>query len=138
MHAPWAELYPSHLAVSDGRTLADVPPDEWVGLPELNERSVGYGPYVLTNWTRGERMEFAANPHFTPAPKVSRVVVEFVSDPDQAVVQLLAGELDYLERALVAEHEMQILSAPAAQGAVNLSVVPGPIWERLDMNMFVR
>ncbi|MCO6449206.1 MAG: peptide ABC transporter substrate-binding protein [Caldilineales bacterium] len=134
--SPWPQLYPSHLALADGRLLSDAPPDEWQSLAEFTNRPLSYGPYRLAEWTRGERMVFEANPHYAPAPQTPRVVIEFVPNPEEAVARLQNGELDYLERALVGEHEMQMLTADARAG-INLAVIPGPIRERLDMNLFV-
>ena len=60
--------YPSHQVLADGRKLADVPAKEWATLPEIAEKPLSYGPYMLTEWKKGESMTFEVNPHYQPAP----------------------------------------------------------------------
>jgi hypothetical protein len=49
-----AVLYSAHQVLSDGRRLADVPAVEWATLPEIAETPLSYGPFVLTEWIRGQ------------------------------------------------------------------------------------
>ncbi len=49
--------------LSDGRNLADVPAAEWATLPEIAEKPLSYGPYMITDWTKGQSITFAKNPY---------------------------------------------------------------------------
>jgi len=132
-------VYPSHQVLSDGRNLADVPAAEWATLPEIAEMPLSFGPYVITNWVKGERIEMDVNPYFEPAPKVKKVIVVFIQDTNQAVAQLLAGDLDYLERAtLGGGAEVQTVIDAAAEGKVNVEIIPSPTWEHIDMNLYTK
>ena len=132
-------VYPSHQVLSDGRNLADVPAAEWATLPEIAEKPLSFGPYVITDWVKGERIEMEVNPYFEPAPKVQKVIVVIVQDTNQAVAQLLAGDLDYLERAtLGGGAEVQTVIDAAAEGKVNVEIIPSPTWEHIDMNLYTK
>jgi len=132
-------LYPSHQVLSDGRNLADVPAAEWATLPEIAEKPLSFGPFVITDWVKGERIEMEVNPYYEPAPKVQKVIVVIVQDTNQAVAQLLAGDLDYLERAtLGGGAEVQTVIDAAAEGKVNVEIIPSPTWEHIDMNLYTK
>jgi peptide/nickel transport system substrate-binding protein len=64
----------------------------------LDTDPVGLGPFVLTAWRRGERLEFARNPYYWRGPaRSARLTVRIV--PDSATRLLLArtGDLDAIE-----------------------------------------
>jgi len=79
------------------------------------------------------------NPYYEPAPKIQKIIVVIVQDTNQAVAQLLAGDLDYLERAtLGGGPEVETVIAAAAEGKVNVEVIPSPTWEHIDMNLYTK
>jgi hypothetical protein len=54
------------------------------------------------------------------------------------VAQLLSGDIDYLEKATLAGGaEVQTVVDAAAQGKVQMKLVPSPTWEHIDMNMYL-
>jgi peptide/nickel transport system substrate-binding protein len=62
----------------------------WTG-----QNSVGYGPYVLSNWTVGDSMTFTKNPNWDgQQPAISTVILRFITDSAQMVNALEAGEID--------------------------------------------
>jgi ABC-type transport system substrate-binding protein len=134
-----AFIYPSHQVLSDGRNLKDVPAVEWATLPEIAERPLSYGPFMITDWQRGQNITLEANPYYEGGTGVQRIIVQIIPDTNQAVAQLLAGEVDYLEKAtLGAGAEVQTVVDAAAQGNVNVEIIPSPTWEHIDMNLFTK
>lgn len=132
--------YPSHLVLGDGRTLADVPASEWSTLPEIAETPLGYGPYILTDWTKGQSMTFEANPLFVLGePAVKTVIVQFFADTNAAVAALLTGEVDILEKAtLGAGPEVETVIQAGAEGTIQAYTDASPTWEHADFNLFTR
>ncbi len=60
----------------------------------FNSMPLGSGPYVVTKWTRGDRVEMRANPYYYAGkPKIERVDVRFVPDPNTAMNLLRTGEI---------------------------------------------
>jgi peptide/nickel transport system substrate-binding protein len=56
---------------------------------------VGTGPYILTGWSKGEKLTFRANPaHWGGAPAVKRFTMAVVKDDDVRATRLRAGDLD--------------------------------------------
>lgn len=131
--------YPSHQVLSDGRNLKDVPANEWATLPEIAEKPLSNGPFQITEWKKGESITLEANPHYAAGTGVQRIVVLIVTDTNQAVAQLLSGEVDYVEKAtLGAGAEVQTVLDAAKEGKIHAEVLPSPTWEHIDMNMFIR
>ncbi|MEZ4734120.1 MAG: ABC transporter substrate-binding protein [Caldilineaceae bacterium] len=137
--SPNNPVYPSHQVLSDGRQLAEVPAAEWATLPEIAEMPLSYGPFMITEWVKGQSLTMEANPHYAPGTGAQRVTVLFIPDTNQAVAQLLSGDVDYVEKAtLGGGAEVQLVADAAVQGNINFEIIPSPTWEHIDMNLFVK
>ncbi|CAL9597591.1 Oligopeptide-binding protein AppA [Streptomyces sp. enrichment culture] len=82
------------------RTVLPIVPEHVAGGQDPNTGSfntepVGTGPYVLANWSKGEKLTFKANPHYWGgAPKVKTLTVAIVPDDDVRATRLRSGDLD--------------------------------------------
>ncbi len=132
--------YPAHRELSDGRKLADVPASEWSTLPEIAEDPLSYGPYMLVEWEKGQRMVFEANPNYYKGEvAIKTLIIEFFDDTNQAVAQLLTGNVDVLgSETLGAGPELETVLEAAATGDIQAVPLTSPTWEHLDMNLFIR
>ncbi len=137
--------YPSHQVIQtegpyQGKTLAEVPAKDWNTLKEVVETPLSNGPYRLVSWEKGQRMTFEANPNYYGGePKIKNVVIQFVADTNQAVAQLLTGEIDVLgTETLGAGSEVQTVLDAAEGGDVQAYTIASPTWEHIDFNLFVR
>jgi ABC-type transport system substrate-binding protein len=133
-------IYPAQQKVGkDAKALKDVPAKEWSTLAEIAEKPLSYGPFVISEWKKGEYIKLTANKFFQPAPAVKNVTIVIVQDTNQAVAQLLSGDLDYLEKAtLGAGAEVQKVVDAKKAGKVNAEIIASPTWEHIDMNMFTK
>ena len=69
--------------------------------------TVGDGPFTFVSWARGDRLTYAANPRYwRGVPRVRRLVVRVVPDPQSNLTLLQSGELDF---NLVAPAQQQTL-----------------------------
>ncbi|GAC1576020.1 MAG: peptide ABC transporter substrate-binding protein [Candidatus Elarobacter sp.] len=60
---------------------------------DFNAKPLGSGPYVVTRWVRGDRVELRANPYYRGTkPKIERLDVRFVPDPNTAITLLRTNE----------------------------------------------
>ncbi|MFF9869428.1 ABC transporter substrate-binding protein [Streptomyces sp. NPDC013953] len=88
-YAPFAE-----------RTVLAIAPEHVAGKQDVNSgpfttRPVGTGPYVLTGWSKGEKISFKANPHYWGgAPKVKKFTMAIIKDDDVRATRLRSGDLD--------------------------------------------
>ncbi|MGW1376494.1 ABC transporter substrate-binding protein [Streptomyces sp. NPDC002446] len=88
-YAPFAE-----------RTVLPIAPRHIAGKQDVNTGSfttkpIGTGPYVLTHWSKGEKLTFKANPtYWGGAPKVKNFTMAVIKDDDVRATRLRSGDLD--------------------------------------------
>jgi len=130
------DIYPAHLVLSDGRKLADVPAAEWATLPEIAEKPLGAGPYMVKEWVKGEKMVLEANPYFyLGAPKTKTIVLSFIT-AENAEPQLIGGQVDILDDSTLAG-VTETLNNAANEGQIRLIVDASATWEHIDFNLFL-
>lgn len=82
------------------RTVLPIAPEHIAGRQDVNTgdfttRPIGTGPYLLTKWSKGEKLSFRANPgYWGGAPKVKKFTMAIIKDDDVRATRLRAGELD--------------------------------------------
>ncbi len=132
--------YPSHRELADGRTLAEVPASEWTTLTEVAEQPLSYGPYRLVEWQKGQRMVFEVNPnYYAEEPAIKTIIIQFFEDNNQAVAQLLTGDVDVLgTETLGGGPELETVFEAADAGDIQAFEIVSPTWEHIDMNLFIR
>ncbi|MCX4529120.1 ABC transporter substrate-binding protein [Streptomyces sp. NBC_01551] len=88
-YAPFAE-----------RTVLPIAPEHIAGRQDVNSgdfttRPVGTGPYLLTGWSKGEKLSFKANPSYWGGePAVKKFTMAVIKDDDVRATRLRSGELD--------------------------------------------
>ncbi|WP_461034006.1 ABC transporter substrate-binding protein [Streptomyces mayteni] len=69
--------------------------DQDVNTGTYNTEPVGTGPYLLTDWTPGERITLEANPDYWGGePEVRRLTMAVIPDDDVRATRLRSGDLD--------------------------------------------
>ncbi|MFJ5879603.1 ABC transporter substrate-binding protein [Streptomyces sp. NPDC093088] len=88
-YAPFAE-----------RTVHAIAPEHVAAKQDVNTgpfttKPIGTGPYVLTGWSKGEKLTFQANPaYWNGAPQVKKFTMAIIKDDDVRATRLRAGDLD--------------------------------------------
>jgi len=94
---------------------------------------VATGPYVLTEWSKGDYLIFDANPdYYLGKPPIDRVVAQVFANWEAAVSALLGGDIDALPYRVPSGYYDQLDAAP------DITVVeqpPGRVMELL-FNMY--
>jgi ABC-type transport system substrate-binding protein len=129
--------YPAHRVLGDGRTLADVPASEWATITEVAEQPWGFGPYMISDWVKGERLVLEAHPYwFGGTPAIPNLVFSIIT-PENAEAQLLGGQVDILGSETLAGLT-ETLVAAAEAGQIATLVNPSATWEHIDFNLFLK
>ncbi|MBL8045168.1 MAG: hypothetical protein JNL09_01435 [Anaerolineales bacterium] len=131
---------PAHQILSDGRRLADVPPAEWLDLPEVSERPLGIGPYIITRWVHGEGMTFEANPYYFAGPPATPRLEIRIREANLLPAALVNGEVDVigLDSTFPTDPTFQTLIEAQAQGLVRVISTPADTWEHIDFALFLK
>ena len=92
--------------------------------------TVGDGPYTFVSWSRGESLQYAANPaYWRGKPRVARLDIRVIPDPQTNLVMLRSGALDW---NLIAPVQLKTLEN--AQG-VAFRTVPTAVVAGLTFNL---
>lgn len=138
--------YPSHRVVETdgefkGKTLAEVPPKNFKDLPELTDKPLGTGPFMVETWEKGSKIVLKANPNFyLGEPKTKEIVIQiFDANPAGAVAALLQGTVDIVGKEVIgAGQELETVIKEAQAGKINAEPIASPTWEHADMNLNTR
>ncbi|TXS54348.1 ABC transporter substrate-binding protein [Streptomyces sp. t39] len=82
------------------RTVLPIAPEHVAGRQDVNTgefttKPIGTGPYILTGWSKGEKLSFKANPtYWGGEPKVKKFTMAIIKDDDVRATRLRAGDLD--------------------------------------------
>ncbi|MEU9605945.1 ABC transporter substrate-binding protein [Streptomyces sp. NPDC048057] len=82
------------------RTVHPIVPEHVLAGQDVNTgafttKPVGTGPYLLADWSRGEKISFKANPkYWGGAPEVKKFTMAVIKDDDVRATRLRAGDLD--------------------------------------------
>lgn len=103
-----------------------------------NRQPIGWGAYVIEEWTPGDHLTLAKNPHYfrqaEDLPRFERLVYRFMSDPEAGLQALQAGECDLLDEMTWAGAPVQELLALQEQGALKLELSPAA-WEQITFGV---
>ena len=134
--------YPAHQVITSegaykGMKLSEVPGKDWSTLPEVAEKPMDVGPYMITEWKKGEYIKYEANPYFYgPKPKTKYIIAQFIA-PENAEAQLLSGAVDQLDTTSLVSIS-QTLKDAADKGDIVIYVTTSTTWEHIDINLFVK
>jgi peptide/nickel transport system substrate-binding protein len=128
--------YPEHF-------FAPLPQHAWEALPiselpesELtNQTPLGWGPYILEEWTPGEQILFSKNPHYFRAdqglPHFDRLVFRFTANAREAMQALLEGECHLADEAALRGIPAEELQALQTNASITTWVAAGGAWEQI-------
>jgi peptide/nickel transport system substrate-binding protein len=109
-----------------------------------NRQPLGWGAYVIKEWTPGDHISLERNPNYfrrsetgdsQGLPYFERLVFRFIPDRVQAVNALLAGECDYLDETLALDPTDAALRELEQSGRIHLAAASGTAWEHLDFGI---
>lgn len=71
------------------------PREQFLQLPYWTRGFVGVGPYAVSEWEPGSHIMLTAyDGYYRGKPKIDRIVVRFILDPNTAMANLLSGAVD--------------------------------------------
>ncbi|MEW5718258.1 MAG: peptide ABC transporter substrate-binding protein [Chloroflexota bacterium] len=102
-------------------------------------KPVGFGPFRVTNWVSGDRIELEKNPNYWRAaeglPKVDKLVYRFIPDTNQVIAQVIAGQCDIVTQDALNTDAIPFFDQAEKNGLLKPYYVPGSTWEHIDFNV---
>lgn len=116
-----------------------LPAEELLTSEAVNRAPVGWGPYVVEEWTAGDHITLARNPNYFRAseglPHFDNLVFRFMGSSQEAVDALLAGECDYVDETAGLDFRSQQLVDLQNAGEIALFVETGTAWEHITFGI---
>src|SRR5690606_23568082 len=114
--------------------------EELLSAEVSSRRPMGWGPYVVEEWTAGDHISLVRNPAYFRAaeglPHFDRVIFRFMTSATEALEALLAGECDYVDETLGLEAQGEAQNGQLLElqdaGRINLIFETGTAWEHAD------
>lgn len=102
----------------------------------FGRKPLSYGPYRVTNWISGDRIELEKNPYYYRAseglPKIDKVIYRFIPDTNQLMAQLIAGQCDIGTQDALNTDAIPFLDQAEKNGLLKPYYIPGSTWEHID------
>jgi peptide/nickel transport system substrate-binding protein len=111
-------------------------------LPQIDIASrtpIGWGPYQVEEWAAGDHITLSKNPNYFRIgegyPKFDELTFRFISDPNAAISELIAGRCDILDPSIRLDGQMALLSQLEQSGQARATIVPGMAIEWLGLGI---
>jgi peptide/nickel transport system substrate-binding protein len=113
------QALPRHILEQDLQTM-DTP--AFIGHPFWSVNYVGLGPYKLDRWEPGAFLEASAfDKHALGRPKIDRMRMLIINDPQTALASVLSGEIHFVTNFTFAVDHGQVLEERWKEGRVQYS-----------------
>ena len=101
---------------------------------------IGWGPYVIDEWKKGEQVNLHKNPNYFRVgeglPYFDKLIFRFTGgDPNAEIAAVLAGECDIVDTTTALEGQSNLLLELQAKDQVNATFVTGTTFEHVSFNI---
>jgi peptide/nickel transport system substrate-binding protein len=94
---------------------------------------IGLGPYKLGQWEQGSFMEgLAFDDYFLGRPRIDRVVIRYITDPNVLLASFQAGEQDIVPSGLTTQDRQILGKDPAVSIIQSVGNLNTAIWQYRD------
>ncbi|MCA9981402.1 MAG: hypothetical protein KDD89_11225, partial [Anaerolineales bacterium] len=115
--------------------LGDISPRDMLEERMINRRPLSYGPFVVTDWVRGEQMTLEKNPHYYRTaeglPYIDRLLIRFIPAETDLLTAVLDGSCDMVTSDSLPGAETAGLSDLLDNDGVNVQISTGRVLEHL-------
>ncbi|HLE04424.1 MAG TPA: peptide ABC transporter substrate-binding protein [Anaerolineales bacterium] len=113
---------------------------ELVEAPESHDTPLGYGPYVIDEWVKGDNISAHKNPNYFRAseglPVFDNLVFRIMGENSNAnLASLLAGDCDVVDQTSHLDDQSELLLELQSAGQIAATFVTGTTWEHADFNI---
>jgi len=107
---------------------------------DANRKPLGWGPYVIDEWTAGDHILLRKNPAYFRAaeglPKFETLTYRFLpAQSDTNLAALLTGECDVIDQSTLLEDQLAAVLELQNSGKLKAYIGQGPEWEHLDFGI---
>jgi peptide/nickel transport system substrate-binding protein len=128
----WLPL-PNHL-------MSGKDPSTMISDPQVSEKPVGWGPFIISEWVRGDHILLTKNPNYfresEGLPKVDVVTFRFLGiNPEESLQALINGECDVLDQSTMLDSQLSAMLELKSAGKLNAVIGMSQFTELLAINI---
>ncbi len=101
---------------------------------------LGWGPYVIQEWIAADHITLTKNPYYFRLadgyPKFDSLIFRFITNPDTALSELVAGRCDILDPSIRLDNHAGLLQEMQAGEQAQAFFTPGMTIEWLGLGVF--
>ncbi len=116
---------------------SEFPADQLSTIDISSRTPTGWGPYMIQEWIAGDHITLVKNPYYFRAadgyPKIDTLSFRFISDPDTALSELVAGRCDILDPTIRLDNHAGLLQEMQTAEQAQAFFAPGMIIEWLGL-----
>lgn len=113
--------------------------EELFSAQDSSQTPLGWGPYQIDEWVRGDHITLSRNPNYFRAgeglPHFDFLVYRFVPNPQDAVNAFDAGECDLIDQTALDESQYGDLFERQEDGDLSVLLQLGTAWEQLTIGI---
>jgi len=113
------------------------PADQLPVIDIVSRTPIGWGPYMIKEWSAGDHITLTKNPYYFRAsegyPKFDTVSFRFIADPDTALSELVAGRCDILDPTIRLDNHVGLLQEMQKAEQAQAFIAPGMTIEWLGL-----
>lgn len=117
----------------------DFEPSELPDVDIAARMPVGWGPFMVEEWTPNQQIILTKNPYYFRAedgyPKTDQIIFRFTPDPDMALSELIAGRCDILDPTINLENHVGLLQEMEATEQAQIFFTTGMSIEWLGLGI---
>ena len=115
-------------------------PEDMFEAKETRQQPMGWGPYIVDEWTQGDHLRLHKNPNYFRAdeglPKFENLVYRFIGEnSNAAIAAVLAGECDIIDETVGLDDQIELLLELQSAGRIDPNFSTGTVWEHLDFSI---
>ncbi len=107
--------------------------------PEAVEQPLGWGPFVMSEWAKGDHLTLTRNPNYFRAaeglPRVDQVTFRFGLDPAQIISEMLEGRCHIGSASADFRGLVSVLLEAQTNHVLNPSITSSTSFEHLDFGI---
>ncbi|MBS1248453.1 MAG: putative ABC transporter-binding protein [Chloroflexi bacterium] len=108
--------------------------NELLTTPDVTQKPLGWGPYLIDEWVTGDHISLRRNPYYFKAsedfPYFDHLSFRFVDGPEQALSAFLGGECDVVGHVDNLINELDTLQELEKAGELKIVFADGKAWEQ--------
>jgi peptide/nickel transport system substrate-binding protein len=120
---------------------AELSPADLISAPESTEMPLGWGPFVINEWVKGDHITLTKNPNYFRAaeglPYFNTITYKFFgTQADNNLAALKQGDCDLVDPSAGLEAMLEHVLDAQKAGDIKAYVGQGPVWEEILFNIF--